>query len=268
MSTQFNSEDKRESISKELCALRLQRFCGLYITNIQALDKYLASFDKIHAMTLPADRTPDATTRLLQTGCTPSLLLVWLQFALYKMNRPFRPHTMRAAFYNAIYILEVNDQSEQHHPSLKLLTSPKPNTEPSATCDEQQIIVQYPNGENILFNGQPRFGRNPQSVSCHPHPSISNRRPINQNHGNNRPPQYCFNCERLYCTVKRCTQRNDFARIRRNHQSWLHSRHLPNHVRICDRPELIEVEVTNSLLESSAPIPEGCQRTTFCREIC
>lgn len=95
MSSQFNSEENQEAVSKELAALYLKDFRSLTNPETQVLGEYLSKFDELQAICLLTDRTADATSRLLQTGCTPAPLL---NFAVIKFTRPFRPHTIRSAF--------------------------------------------------------------------------------------------------------------------------------------------------------------------------
>lgn len=113
MQSHFNSEEKKEAMSKQLAPLRLNDFCKPHKTESEALDDYIEIFDKLLAMGLATDRLPDATTRLLKSGCIPS---PWLKLALNKLTRPYRPNKMRAEFYNAISINE--DDPPPHKSSL------------------------------------------------------------------------------------------------------------------------------------------------------
>lgn len=65
MRSQFNAEEEQEAMSKELSTLRLKSFRDPRKTETQALDAYLAKFDKLYAMSLSSDRTAEATTGLL-----------------------------------------------------------------------------------------------------------------------------------------------------------------------------------------------------------
>lgn len=212
MNAQFNSVEKKEAMSKELSSLRLKKFRSSTKTETQALDDYLANFDTLHEMSLTSDCTPGSTKRILQTEFTPS---PWLKFALNKMTRPFQPHTMRTAFYNAIHIMDENEADEDNQPSLTLYKSA--NDTLGNTCtDTQEIVIQYPNGEQNLFTGQRRLGRQPNKTHRPTHHARPSSNYQNSSH-TDRPQQFCFNCERPQCTVKRCPQKKDFSRIRRIH---------------------------------------------------
>lgn len=180
-------------------------------------------------MALSADRHPDATARLLQTGCTPS---PWLKFATNKLSRPFRPHTMRAAFYNAVVITQEEGSTEQ--PSIPALITEDQDTNDISQEIPQELVMYTKEGEPIVFTGQRRLGRNPNTISrfsgswFNQHP----RTRTFQSHSTARIPPKCFSCESENCTVKRCPQRKDFERIRRNQHRWIQNRRLPTQVRM------------------------------------
>lgn len=72
---------------------------------------------------------------------------------------------MREAFYNAIHILEDNDGEREPQSSITLLNH-SPNAVLGDTYShDNQIVVHYPNREQMLFTGQRRLGRHPNQAS-------------------------------------------------------------------------------------------------------
>lgn len=111
MQSNFNSEEKQEAMYKQVAAPRLNDFRKPHKPEAEPQDEYLEKFYKLLAMALAADRHPDANTRLLKSGCTPSPCL---KPSLNERIRTYRPNAMRAAFYNAI---EINDDDPPHKSS-------------------------------------------------------------------------------------------------------------------------------------------------------
>lgn len=233
----FNSEEKQEAMSKELDTLRLQNVRKPGRTETQALDSYLDRYDNLLAMELYAHSHPDTTVRLLETGCKPT---PWMKFALNKLTRPFRTHAMRTAFYNAIVI--TREENSTIESSVPALFTDDSTIDPMETGAPSEVIMYCPNGDQIMFIGQRRYGRNSNYINQHHRDITHHRSQLQFRNRQTRVSALCFNSERGNCTVKRWSNRKDFERNHRNHYRWLQQKRLLSLVRMCSLSQLVEAD--------------------------